>query len=180
MSSIAEIRAGRADAGRGRRPFTGLRNMMRGGSGNFSNKMMQLRVLLQALAIVRHRRRALSRAAWLKPADAGPRIDGKGVGPMVVLNKIYTRTGDDGTTALGTRRAPRRNMTCASRLTGPSTRPMPSSGSRVSTPPAPDRRSMRCSRRIQNDLFDVGADLAVAGRPDSTATPSASPSPLRR
>lgn len=32
--------------------FTGLRNMMRGGSGNFSNKMMQLRVLLQALAIV--------------------------------------------------------------------------------------------------------------------------------
>lgn len=30
----------------------GLRNMMRGGDGNFSNKMMQLRVLLQFVAIV--------------------------------------------------------------------------------------------------------------------------------
>lgn len=32
--------------------FTGLRNMMRGGDGNFSNKMMQLRVFLQFVAIV--------------------------------------------------------------------------------------------------------------------------------
>jgi hypothetical protein len=32
--------------------FAGLRNMMKGGSGNTSNKMMQLRVLLQAIAIV--------------------------------------------------------------------------------------------------------------------------------
>lgn len=30
----------------------GLRNMMRGGDGNFSNRMMQLRVLLQFVAIV--------------------------------------------------------------------------------------------------------------------------------
>ncbi|MNO09030.1 hypothetical protein D3C81_2319890 [compost metagenome] len=30
----------------------GLRNMMRGGDGNFSNKMMQLRVFLQFVAIV--------------------------------------------------------------------------------------------------------------------------------
>lgn len=30
----------------------GLRNMMRGGDGNFSNKMMQLRVFLQFIAIV--------------------------------------------------------------------------------------------------------------------------------
>jgi hypothetical protein len=30
----------------------GLINMMRAGSGNFSNKMMQLRVLLQLIAIV--------------------------------------------------------------------------------------------------------------------------------
>ncbi|MBN9046479.1 MAG: twin transmembrane helix small protein [Rhizobiales bacterium] len=30
----------------------GLRNMMRGGDGNFSNKMMQLRVLLQFIAVV--------------------------------------------------------------------------------------------------------------------------------
>lgn len=30
----------------------GLRNMLKGGDGNFSNKMMQLRVLLQFIAIV--------------------------------------------------------------------------------------------------------------------------------
>lgn len=32
--------------------FAGLRNMMKGGSGNTSNKLMQLRVLLQAIALV--------------------------------------------------------------------------------------------------------------------------------
>ena len=32
--------------------LVGLRNTMRGGSGNFSNKMMQLRVLLQFIAVV--------------------------------------------------------------------------------------------------------------------------------
>jgi hypothetical protein len=32
--------------------FTGLRNMMIGGSGNTSNKLMQLRVLLQFVAVV--------------------------------------------------------------------------------------------------------------------------------
>jgi succinate dehydrogenase/fumarate reductase cytochrome b subunit len=32
--------------------FMGLRNMMKDGSANYSNKMMQLRVLLQAVAIV--------------------------------------------------------------------------------------------------------------------------------
>ncbi len=32
--------------------FVGLRNMMKAGSGNFSNKMMQLRVLLQFIAVV--------------------------------------------------------------------------------------------------------------------------------
>ncbi len=32
--------------------LAGLRNMLKGGSGNTSNKMMQLRVLLQAIAII--------------------------------------------------------------------------------------------------------------------------------
>ena len=32
--------------------FAGLCNMMKGGSGNTSNKMMQLRVLLQAIAVI--------------------------------------------------------------------------------------------------------------------------------
>ncbi len=30
----------------------GLRNMMKGGDANFSNKMMQLRILLQLVAII--------------------------------------------------------------------------------------------------------------------------------
>ena len=30
----------------------GLRNMMKGGDANFSNKMMQLRILLQLIAII--------------------------------------------------------------------------------------------------------------------------------
>ena len=32
--------------------FVGLRNLMRRGDSNFSNKMMQLRVFLQAIAVV--------------------------------------------------------------------------------------------------------------------------------
>lgn len=32
--------------------FAGLRNMMKNGSANYSNQMMQMRVLLQAVAIV--------------------------------------------------------------------------------------------------------------------------------
>lgn len=32
--------------------LVGLRNLMRQGSGNFSNKMMQLRVFLQFIAVV--------------------------------------------------------------------------------------------------------------------------------
>ena len=32
--------------------LTGLRNMMKQGDANFSNKMMQLRVLLQFIAVV--------------------------------------------------------------------------------------------------------------------------------
>ncbi|TCD13687.1 twin transmembrane helix small protein [Oricola cellulosilytica] len=32
--------------------MVGLRNMMRSGDGNFSNKMMQLRVFLQFVAVV--------------------------------------------------------------------------------------------------------------------------------
>ena len=32
--------------------FRGLINMMRGGSGNLSNKLMQMRVLLQFVAVV--------------------------------------------------------------------------------------------------------------------------------
>ena len=68
----------------------GLINMMRGGSPNRSQKLMRLRVLLQFVAIV-----ITMLAVWAMGSD------GIGDTPMVVLNRIYTRTGDDGTTALG-------------------------------------------------------------------------------
>ena len=64
----------------------GLVNMMRGGSPNTSQKLMRLRVLFQFVAHRRHHDDDLD--------DAGGQL-------MVVLNRIYTRTGDDGTTALG-------------------------------------------------------------------------------
>ena len=69
----------------------GLINMMRGGSPNSSQNLMRLRVLLQFVAIV------ITMSAsgrWAIACKRGPT-------PMVVLNRIYTRTGDDGTTALG-------------------------------------------------------------------------------
>ncbi len=64
----------------------GLVNMMRGGSPYTSQKLMRLRVVLQFVALV-----IIMAALWMMG-----RWD-----TMVVLNKIYTRTGDDGTTSLG-------------------------------------------------------------------------------
>lgn len=79
---------------------------------------------------------------------------------MVVLNKIYTKTGDDGTTALGTgERRPKYDL-------------------RVETYGTVDETNaaigmVRCQldlsfgdldamlSRVQNDLFDLGADLAT-------------------
>ena len=81
---------------------------------------------------------------------------------MVVLNRIYTRTGDDGTTALGTgERRPKYDL-------------------RVSSYGAVDETNAAIGiarlhvggaklvdamlARIQNDLFDLGADLCVPER----------------
>ena len=46
--------------------FAGLRSMMRGGDGNFSNKMMRLRVMLQAVAIA-----AIVGAVWFARQTGG-------------------------------------------------------------------------------------------------------------
>ena len=81
---------------------------------------------------------------------------------MVKLNKIYTRTGDDGTTGLvdGTRRSkadPRLHVV------GSVDEANAAIGlARLHASPA----TARALGRVQNDLFDLGADLAT---PDGIA-----------
>src|ERR1700754_1437969 len=85
-----------------------------------------------------------------------------GESDMVVLNRIYTRTGDDGTTALGSgERRPKYDL----RITAYGTVDETNAAIgivRVHLADAPDLDQML--GRIQNDLFDLGADLAVPER----------------
>jgi cob(I)alamin adenosyltransferase len=81
---------------------------------------------------------------------------------MVVLNKIYTRTGDDGTTALGTgERRKKYDLRIAAYGTLDETNAaigiarLHTSGDAALDP---------ALARIQNDLFDAGADLATPGK----------------
>ena len=78
---------------------------------------------------------------------------------MVRLNKIYTRTGDDGTTALVT--GPRR-LKHDLRVDAYGTIDETNSSigvARLHTGDMPELDAMLM--RIQNDLFDLGADLAT-------------------
>ena len=79
---------------------------------------------------------------------------------MVVLNRIYTRTGDDGTTALGTgKRVRKYDLRIAAYGT------VDEANSAIGMarvhlaghPPELDAMLLR----IQNDMFDLGADLCV-------------------
>lgn len=81
---------------------------------------------------------------------------------MVVLNRIYTKTGDDGTTALGTgERRPKYDLRIAAFGTVDETNAA-IGVVRLHTKDAPELDAMLA--RIQNDLFDLGADLAVPER----------------
>lgn len=81
---------------------------------------------------------------------------------MVVLNRIYTKTGDDGTTALGTgERRPKYDLRIAAYGTVDETNAA-IGVVRLHTMDAPELDAML--GRIQNDLFDLGADLAVPER----------------
>jgi cob(I)alamin adenosyltransferase len=82
---------------------------------------------------------------------------------MVVLNRIYTRTGDNGTTSLGNgQRVPKQTL----RIAAYGTVDEANSAigvARVHTHvgnPAVDEKLAR----VQNDLFDLGADLCVPDR----------------
>ena len=78
---------------------------------------------------------------------------------MVVLNKIYTRTGDDGTTALGTgERRKKYDLRIASYGTVDEVNAAIGLA-RLAT--AADAEIDAMLGRIQNDLFDLGADLCT-------------------
>ena len=83
---------------------------------------------------------------------------------MVVLNKIYTRTGDDGTTALGSgRRVAKYDLRVECYGT------LDETNAAIGLARLHTRQSLpvldAMLARIQNDLFDLGADLCF---PDET------------
>jgi cob(I)alamin adenosyltransferase len=79
---------------------------------------------------------------------------------MVVLNKIYTKTGDDGTTALGTgERRPKYDLRIETYGTVDETNATLGLV-RVELPDKFDSLDAMLGR-IQNDLFDLGAELAT-------------------
>ena len=77
---------------------------------------------------------------------------------MVTLNKIYTRSGDDGTTALGTgERRDKFDLRVAAYGTVDETNAVIGCARAAHR----DARLDPMLARIQNDLFDLGADLAT-------------------
>ncbi len=91
---------------------------------------------------------------------------------MVVLNKIYTRTGDAGETALGNgNRVAKFDL----RVSAYGTSDELNSALGVARLHA-DGDTDAALSRIQNDLFDLGADLC---RPDMEADADAEYPPLR-
>lgn len=85
---------------------------------------------------------------------------------MVVLNRIYTRTGDDGTTALGSgERRPKYDLRIAAYGTVDETNAAIGMA-RLYLKEARELDAML--GLIQNDLFDLGADLSVPQREGKT------------
>ena len=81
---------------------------------------------------------------------------------MVVLNKIYTRTGDDGSTALGSGER-RKKYDLRVAAYGTIDEANAAIGvARLHT--SHDAELDAALARIQNDLFDVGADLCTPGK----------------
>ena len=85
---------------------------------------------------------------------------------MVVLNRIYTRTGDDGSTALGNgERRDKSDLRVAAYGTVDEANAALGLA-RLSTKEQPELDAVLA--RIQNDLFDLGADLCTPASKDET------------
>ena len=86
---------------------------------------------------------------------------------MVVLNRIYTRTGDNGDTALGTgERRPKFDLRVEAYGTVDETNATLGMA-RLHTAGDPKLDAMLA--RIQNDLFDLGADLCTPDKGEKLA-----------
>lgn len=82
---------------------------------------------------------------------------------MVILNRIYTRTGDDGTTALGNGE---RRKKYELRVASYGTVDEANAAIGCARAAKPSAELDAILARIQNDLFDLGADLATPQTPD--------------
>jgi cob(I)alamin adenosyltransferase len=81
---------------------------------------------------------------------------------MVALNKIYTRTGDDGSTALGTGE---RRKKYDLRIAAYGTLDEANAAIGIARLHTADDPALDAAlAHIQNDLFDVGADLTMPGK----------------
>ena len=88
---------------------------------------------------------------------------------MVKLNKIYTRTGDDGTTGLvdGSRLAKH-----AARMEAIGAVDEANSALGLAALALTEREHAQALYRVQNDLFDLGADLATPASDEDDFAPS--------
>ena len=86
---------------------------------------------------------------------------------MVKLNKIYTRTGDDGTTGLGNGERRRKNdsRVAAYGDVDEANSAIGLARRAIADAPTADLAIVEAMlARVQNDLFDLGADLCVPER----------------
>jgi cob(I)alamin adenosyltransferase len=97
---------------------------------------------------------------------------------MVRLNRIYTRTGDDGTTGLGNgeRRAKFDPRVAAYGEVDEANSAIGLARLATAASPDADLASIDAMlRRIQNDLFDLGADLCVPPKTIASRKPARPP-----
>ena len=87
---------------------------------------------------------------------------------MVTLNKIYTRTGDDGSTGLG---SGERRQKYDLRVTAYGTVDETNAVIGCARAVCEDAELGALLMRVQNDLFDLGADLATPDAPNLPYAP---------